>query len=223
MYSTVVVSEGIKIASADMCKIMLGTCAPEKVVAETGGGSNYCHNSLMVATSKDNYTDVVGGAMCVTETVCVYVLPIMMAETERENSDTACEVAEVGVDTTTSDNTIYDDTVVVTESTVGCVKIERLGNADVNNTCVSVDSGADPTSLGVPMYLVLTSDSLSKYSCSSDGKQRMFVSAVALLRVRLSELKILLLVAYPSVRRARVVRPLRKILFRRALTGMTLR
>lgn len=161
-------SEGMGIASADMCKIMLGSCAPEKVVAVTGGGCNYCHNSLMVATSKDNYTDVVGGAVVVALVVCVYVLPMRITEAERENSDTAWEVVEVGVDTTTSDNTDYDVTCEVTESTVGCVKMEVLGNADVSNTCVSVDSGADHALLGVSMYLVLTSDSLSKYSCTSD-------------------------------------------------------
>lgn len=77
------------------------------------------------------------------------------------------------MDTTTSDNTSDEDTCKVAIPTVGCVKIERLGNAMWENTVCSWDTGTDHALSGVSIYLVFTSDSLTKYSWFSiEGEVR---------------------------------------------------
>lgn len=57
------------ICTADMCKIIFGSCLPEKHVAARGGGYNYCHGSLDVATTKDNYSVV--SVVCGTDSIGV--------------------------------------------------------------------------------------------------------------------------------------------------------
>lgn len=93
-----------------------------------------------------------------------HVLPAYKTEAEAENPDTAKEVSEVRVDTTTSDNTILVETKEVACPTDGCVPAERLGNSIVENTVTPCDIGADHSLLGVSIYLLVTSDSLSKNS-----------------------------------------------------------
>lgn len=50
-----------------MCKIIFGSCSSEKHVICAGGVSNYCSGSDDVATTKDNYTVMVGGTWVVAD------------------------------------------------------------------------------------------------------------------------------------------------------------
>lgn len=52
-----------------------------------GGGRNYCHNSLDVVTSKDNYTDVGGGTVNVALKSKLKSGYTIKAESEARNSD----------------------------------------------------------------------------------------------------------------------------------------
>lgn len=107
-----------------------------------------------------------------TVVVKEHVLPACKTEAEAESSDTAKEVAEVGVDTTTSDNTDIDVSKEVTVHTDGWVETEALGNAMKENTVRSIGSGADHALSGVSIYLVLTSDTLPKNSYLAENQRR---------------------------------------------------
>lgn len=122
-------------------------------MAIRGGGKNYCPNSLDRVTSKDNYTDVGGGTMGVAKKSCGKTGYMAKTEAEICNSDEAKEVAKVGVDTTTSDNTDRDITKKVAETTGGKVSMEVLGGTIDEITFGAVVRGADTTLTGVSIYL----------------------------------------------------------------------
>lgn len=90
--------------SRDIRKMISGSRTPDKHVATTGGGYNYCPDSIGVSTPKDNYTVSVGSTKNRAENTRKYTgLPIL-TEAETEMTDEPKEVTDVNADATTPDN-----------------------------------------------------------------------------------------------------------------------